>query len=199
MAMSMLMSTLLNSATLASASTSAFCMQKKFLEQLRHQFSFSSTFLTKASFFSLFSTPKHFSSRPAITATAETTTRVTADDFSGSAGFLGIGIMGSPMVENLIQAGYVDVSTVDSTRSKLVSSHIKAIGALFLEAPVLGSKKPAEDGQLIFLIVTRHCMTKWVPFQTSCESMMASFAEGLLLSKTTGLDPSVLVEVYLIG
>ncbi|OMO66271.1 6-phosphogluconate dehydrogenase, NADP-binding protein [Corchorus olitorius] len=47
--------------------------------------------------------------------------------------------------------GYVDVSTVDVSTSKLINEHIKATGALFLEAPVSGSKKPAEDGQLIFL------------------------------------------------
>ncbi|KEH39511.1 glyoxylate/succinic semialdehyde reductase [Medicago truncatula] len=47
--------------------------------------------------------------------------------------------------------GYVDVSTVDVDTSKLINGHIKSTGALFLEAPVSGSKKPAEDGQLIFL------------------------------------------------
>ncbi|CAA6675115.1 unnamed protein product [Spirodela intermedia] len=47
--------------------------------------------------------------------------------------------------------GYVDASTVDAATSKLISKHIKDKGALFLEAPVSGSKKPAEDGQLIFL------------------------------------------------
>nr|GMC77454.1 glyoxylate/succinic semialdehyde reductase 2, chloroplastic [Ipomoea batatas] len=88
-------------------------------------------------------------------------------------GFLGLGIMGSPMAQNLIKVGcdvtvwnrtkskcdllislganYVDVSTVDGSTSKLINKHIKATGALFLEAPVSGSKKPAEDGQLIFL------------------------------------------------
>ncbi|MCH82560.1 glyoxylate/succinic semialdehyde reductase, partial [Trifolium medium] len=47
--------------------------------------------------------------------------------------------------------GYVDVSTVDVDTSKLINGKIKSTGALFLEAPVSGSKKPAEDGQLIFL------------------------------------------------
>nr|XP_029153474.1 uncharacterized protein LOC114924098 [Arachis hypogaea] len=47
--------------------------------------------------------------------------------------------------------GYVNVSTVDVDTSKLISERIKSTGALFLEAPVSGSKKPAEDGQLIFL------------------------------------------------
>ncbi|PWA58310.1 glyoxylate reductase 2 [Artemisia annua] len=47
--------------------------------------------------------------------------------------------------------GYVDVSTVDGPTSKLINEQIKETGALFLEAPVSGSKKPAENGQLIFL------------------------------------------------
>ncbi|KAM0017515.1 putative 6-phosphogluconate dehydrogenase, NADP-binding, NAD(P)-binding domain superfamily [Helianthus debilis subsp. tardiflorus] len=47
--------------------------------------------------------------------------------------------------------GYVDVSTVDGPTSKLINGQITETGALFLEAPVSGSKKPAEDGQLIFL------------------------------------------------
>ncbi|GMP35133.1 hypothetical protein CsSME_00007705 [Camellia sinensis var. sinensis] len=46
---------------------------------------------------------------------------------------------------------YIDVSTVDGATSKLIGTKIKDTGALFLEAPVSGSKKPAEDGQLIFL------------------------------------------------
>nr|CAB3473348.1 unnamed protein product [Digitaria exilis] len=47
--------------------------------------------------------------------------------------------------------GYVDVSTVDGATSKLIGEHITSTGASFLEAPVSGSKKPAEDGLLIFL------------------------------------------------
>ncbi|CAI8611763.1 unnamed protein product [Vicia faba] len=47
--------------------------------------------------------------------------------------------------------GYVDVSIVDADTSRLINGHIKSTRALFLEAPVLGSKNPIEDGQLIFL------------------------------------------------
>lgn len=201
-------------------------------------------------------------------------------------GFLGLGIMGSPMAQNLIKAGcnvtvwnrtkskcdplislgaeykpspqevaascdvtfsmladpesavdvacgkhgaasgmcsgkgYVDISTVDGTTSKLIHEHIKAAGASFLEAPVSGSKKPAEDGQLIFLTggdkplyekvsplldimgksrfylgdVGNGAAMKLV-INMVMGSMMASFSEGLLLSEKVGLDPSVLVEV----
>ncbi|KAL0694733.1 hypothetical protein Bca4012_061913 [Brassica carinata] len=151
---------------------------------------------------------------------------------SVSIGFLGMGIMGSPMAQNLLKAGYksspeevtaacdltfamladpesaidvacgkngavsgissgkgyVDVSTVDAASSILISKQIKDTGALFLEAPVSGSKKPAEDGQLIFL-------TADSPVSFNLGSMMASFAEGILLSQKVGLDPNVMVEV----
>ncbi|XP_024027911.1 glyoxylate/succinic semialdehyde reductase 2, chloroplastic isoform X1 [Morus notabilis] len=209
-----------------------------------------------------------------------------ADKLPANIGFLGIGIMGSPMTQNLIKAGcdvtvwnrtkskcdplislgakyksspeevaascdvtfamlsdpesavdvacgkhgaasgmssgkgYVDVSTVDGATSKLISQHIKSTGALFLEAPVSGSKKPAEEGQLIFLTAGDKSLYETVgPFldimgksrfylgdvgngaamklvvNMVMGSMMASFAEGLLLSEKAGLDPSVLVEV----
>lgn len=116
--------------------------------------------------------------------------------------------------------GYVDVSTVDAATSKLICKHIKQTGASFLEAPVSGSKKPAEDGQLIFLTAgDAHLYETAAPFldimgksrfylgevgngaamklvvNMIMGSMMASFSEGLLLSEKVGLDPNVLVEV----
>ncbi|XP_039064957.1 glyoxylate/succinic semialdehyde reductase 2, chloroplastic [Hibiscus syriacus] len=208
------------------------------------------------------------------------------DKFTGRVGFLGLGIMGSPMAQNLIKAGcdvtvwnrtkskcdplislgakhgsspeevaancdvtfsmladpesaidvacgkngavsgmgpgkgYVDVSTVDVATAKLISGHIKATGASFLEAPVSGSKKPAEDGQLIFLTAGDRALYDSVAslldimgksrfylgevgngaamklvVNMIMGSMMASFSEGILLSKKVGLDPNVLVEV----
>eukprot|EP00775_Hariotina_reticulata_P007101 gene7101-7314_t len=47
--------------------------------------------------------------------------------------------------------GYVDVSTVDPATSAAVAAAVRSTGALFLEAPVSGSKGPAEQGTLIFL------------------------------------------------
>ncbi|XP_058193928.1 glyoxylate/succinic semialdehyde reductase 2, chloroplastic isoform X2 [Rhododendron vialii] len=116
--------------------------------------------------------------------------------------------------------GYVDVSTVDGATSKLIGTRIKATGALFLEAPVSGSKKPAEDGQLIFLTAGDRSLFETVAplldimgksrfflgdvgngaamklvVNMIMGSMMASFSEGLLLSERVGLDPKVLVEV----
>nr|GME02271.1 glyoxylate/succinic semialdehyde reductase 2, chloroplastic [Ipomoea batatas] len=165
-----------------------------------------------------------------------------ADESPKRIGFLGLGIMGSPMAQNLIKVGcdvtvwnrtkskcdllislganYVDVSTVDGSTSKLINKHIKATGALFLEAPVSGSKKPAEDGQLIFLTAGDRPLYDMVASELDVMgksrfylgevgngaamklvvnmimgSMMASFSEGLILSEKVGLDPSVLVEV----
>ena len=47
--------------------------------------------------------------------------------------------------------GYVDVSTVDDATSQAVADAVRKAGGLFLEAPVSGSKGPAEQGKLIFL------------------------------------------------
>ncbi|GAV90833.1 NAP domain-containing protein/NAD_binding_2 domain-containing protein [Cephalotus follicularis] len=208
------------------------------------------------------------------------------DEFPARVGFLGLGIMGAPMAENLLKAGcdvtvwnrtkskcdplinlgakyrsspeevaafcsvtfamladpesavevacgkhgavsgmgsgkgYVDVSTVDGPTSKLISEHFKATGASFLEAPVSGSKKPAEEGQLIFLTAGDKALYETVSplldimgksrfylgdvgngaamklvVNMIMGSMMASFSEGLVLGEKLGLDPSVLVEV----
>jgi len=46
---------------------------------------------------------------------------------------------------------YIDCSTVDEACSKKIGEAVTAAGGRFLEAPVSGSKKPAADGQLIFL------------------------------------------------
>nr|KYP58389.1 Putative oxidoreductase GLYR1 [Cajanus cajan] len=116
--------------------------------------------------------------------------------------------------------GYVDVSTVDGDTSKLISAQINSTGALFLEAPVSGSKKPAEDGQLIFLTAGDKALYETVGslldimgkskfylgdvgngaamklvVNMIMGSMMASFSEGLLLCEKVGLDPDVLVKV----
>ncbi|KAK9858016.1 hypothetical protein WJX84_011123, partial [Apatococcus fuscideae] len=47
--------------------------------------------------------------------------------------------------------GYVDASTVDAGTAKKISEAVRATGAEYLEAPVSGSKQPAEQGTLIFL------------------------------------------------
>lgn len=116
--------------------------------------------------------------------------------------------------------GYIDVSTVDAATSKMISAAIKETGARFLEAPVSGSKKPAEDGQLIFLTAGDKPLFDLVaPYldimgkskfylgevgnasalklvvNMILGSTMASFAEGLNLIEKVGVDPKFLVEV----
>lgn len=46
---------------------------------------------------------------------------------------------------------YIDVSTVDPVTAIRIAEAVKVKGGRFLEAPVSGSKKPAEDGTLVFL------------------------------------------------
>ncbi|KAH9554676.1 hypothetical protein CY35_08G075900 [Sphagnum magellanicum] len=116
--------------------------------------------------------------------------------------------------------GYVDVSTVDGDTFKAIYKAVQAKGSDFLEAPVSGSKKPAEDGTLIFLTAgDKSLYDKVVPFldvmgksqfylgevgngaamklvvNMIMGSMMASFSEGLVLGKKVGLDPATIVEV----
>jgi glyoxylate/succinic semialdehyde reductase len=55
------------------------------------------------------------------------------------------------MVCNCAGKGYIDVSTVDAGTAQQVAEAIRGAGARYLEAPVSGSKQPAEKGQLIFL------------------------------------------------
>ncbi|KAG6551784.1 hypothetical protein Mapa_006601 [Marchantia paleacea] len=116
--------------------------------------------------------------------------------------------------------GYVDVSTVDAETSKAIAEAVRATGAQFLEAPVSGSKKPAEDGALIFLTagdralyeeasaildvmgkskfylgdVGKGAAMKLV-VNMVMGSMMASFSEGLVLGEKVGLDPETIVQV----
>lgn len=47
--------------------------------------------------------------------------------------------------------GYVDMSTVDPHTARRIATAVTAAGGRFLEAPVSGSKQPAEEGKLIFM------------------------------------------------
>ncbi|KXZ52284.1 hypothetical protein GPECTOR_10g916 [Gonium pectorale] len=103
--------------------------------------------------------------------------------------------------------GYVDVSTVDAGTSQAVAAAVRAAGGAFLEAPVSGSKGPAEQGKLIFLTAGDEALYHAVAapldamgkarFFLGAEgaganmklvvnmvmgSMMTSFAEGLALA-----------------
>jgi 3-hydroxyisobutyrate dehydrogenase-like beta-hydroxyacid dehydrogenase len=45
----------------------------------------------------------------------------------------------------------VDMSTVDAMTARRVDEHVRAHGGSFLDAPVSGTRKPAEDGTLVIM------------------------------------------------
>ena len=120
--------------------------------------------------------------------------------------------------------GYVDVSTVEAKTSSGIAAIVRSTGAEFLEAPVSGSKKPAEDGALIFLCAGDEALYGrcQAPLETMGKahfflgevgqgakmklvvnmimgSMMGAFAEGLTLSEKCDLDPDTLLQVISLG
>lgn len=119
---------------------------------------------------------------------------------------------------------YIDMSTVDADTSIKISEGIISKGGRFLEGPVSGSKKPAEDGQLIILAggekglydeaipifdvlgkksfylgqVGNGAKMKLV-VNMIMGSMMNAFSEGLELTESSGLDPLTLLDVLDLG
>uniref|UniRef100_A0A804NSA7 Glyoxylate/succinic semialdehyde reductase 1 n=1 Tax=Zea mays TaxID=4577 RepID=A0A804NSA7_MAIZE len=104
--------------------------------------------------------------------------------------------------------GYVDMSTVDAATSTKISEAVKQKGGAFLEAPVSGSKKPAEDGQLVILAagdksfflgeIGNGAKMKLV-VNMVMGSMMNSLSEGLCLADKSGLSPQTLLDVLDLG
>lgn len=116
--------------------------------------------------------------------------------------------------------GYVDASTVDAGTAQQVSQIVKEAGSSYLEAPVSGSKQPAEQGTLIFLCggdqalfdkagplldvmgkaklflgnVGNGANMKLV-VNMIMGAFMVSSAEGLELAKGVGLKEEDLIEV----
>lgn len=116
--------------------------------------------------------------------------------------------------------GYLDMSTVDadtSTKSALLA-HEK--GAFFLEAPVAGSRKPAEDATLtimaagdrelydsslpvlekmgkkiMFLGETGNAARMKLANNLVMAGMLTALSEGIALAAGSGLDTSQLLEV----
>lgn len=116
--------------------------------------------------------------------------------------------------------GYVDMSTVDPGTSKRISEKLISAGARYLEAPVSGSKKPAEDGTLVILSAgdrTLHdealpCFEKMgkkivylgetgngakmkLVVNMIMGTMITAFSEGLALAAKSGLSSQDLLEV----
>ncbi len=120
--------------------------------------------------------------------------------------------------------GYVDMSTVDETTSRRISEVVTAAGGRFLEAPVSGTKKPAEDGTLIILASGDEGLYREIAplldimgkkrlflgevgngarmkliVNMIMGGMMTSFCEGLALGAKGGLDGADILDVLAVG
>ena len=116
--------------------------------------------------------------------------------------------------------GYLDMSTVDADTSMKSDMLAKEKGALFLEAPVAGSRKPAEDATLTIMaagdrelydssLPVLEKMGKKIMFlgETGKAArmklannlvmcgMLTALSEGIALATGSGLDTSQLLEV----
>jgi 3-hydroxyisobutyrate dehydrogenase-like beta-hydroxyacid dehydrogenase len=116
--------------------------------------------------------------------------------------------------------GYVDMSTVDAATSHESARLAHQKGALFLEAPVAGSRKPAEDATLTIMTAgDRHLYDTALPVLEKmgkkilflgetgkaahmklannlvmCGALTA-LSEGIALAAGSGIDPEQLLEV----
>ncbi len=120
--------------------------------------------------------------------------------------------------------GYVDMSTVDDETSRAIAEEIVRCGGRFLEAPVSGTKKPAEDGTLVILaagdqelyresIAAFEAMGKKHLFLGEVGNgarmklvvnlilgdVMAALSEGMALGKKAGLSGEQLLEILEAG
>lgn len=120
--------------------------------------------------------------------------------------------------------GYVDISTVDPATAVRIAEAVQQKGGRFLEAPVSGSKKPAEEGTLVFLCAGDESLyrdaapalqlmgKKSFYFQKVGQgaqmklvinmimgTMMTAFAEGLSLGNKVGLSSADILEVLTQG
>lgn len=116
--------------------------------------------------------------------------------------------------------GYIDMSTIDVATSQRIEEVITIQGGKYLESPVLGSKKPAEDGTLVILTagdfslheaalpafqvmgkksvflghVGQAATTKLI-LNSIMGAMMTAFAEGITLAEKAGLDIPDLLDI----
>lgn len=116
--------------------------------------------------------------------------------------------------------GYVDMSTVDAETSIESARLTHEAGALFLEAPVAGSRKPAEDATLtimaagdrslydsslpvletmgrkvLYLGETGNAARMKLANNLVMGGMLTALCEGLALASGSGLDTDQLLEV----
>ncbi|MFN2370505.1 MAG: NAD(P)-dependent oxidoreductase [Candidatus Krumholzibacteriia bacterium] len=121
-------------------------------------------------------------------------------------------------------AGYVDMSTVDAATSRAIGAAVSAAQGRFLEAPVSGSKGPAEQGTLVilaagdrslheeagpaleamgrirlFLGETGQGARLKLVVNMVMGGMMTAFSEGLALAQRAGLEPDDLLAALAAG
>jgi 3-hydroxyisobutyrate dehydrogenase-like beta-hydroxyacid dehydrogenase len=131
-------------------------------------------------------------------------------------------VLGPDGVADGIKSGavYMDMSTVSPSTSRKLAGAVSAKHAEFIDAPVVGSKGPATEGQLVILAgglpttlervrPLLNAMGKTVvhaggvgagsTLKLATNLMLAhlagGFAEGLLLLQRAGLDPKRYLEV----
>ncbi|MCX7983170.1 MAG: NAD(P)-dependent oxidoreductase [Syntrophales bacterium] len=109
--------------------------------------------------------------------------------------------------------GYIEMSTIDPGTARRIADAVTKAGGRFLEAPVSGSKKPAEEGTLIIMAAGDRSLYDEVEkafgmmgkmslylgevgrgaqmklcVNLVMGGMMAAFCEGLALASRIGLD-----------
>jgi glyoxylate/succinic semialdehyde reductase len=120
---------------------------------------------------------------------------------------------------------YVDMSTVDAETSAAVGRAVEQAGGLFLEAPVSGSKGPAQQGQLVvmaagsaevfaaaepyFAVMSKRALHLSDAVGAAARmklvvngvmgAMMAAFGEGMALAEASDLKHEDLVEILGLG
>jgi len=119
---------------------------------------------------------------------------------------------------------YVDFSTVDPETARRIGAAVEARGGRFLEAPVSGSRKPAEDGTLVILAggdrtlfdevlpafqvlgkkhlylgATGNGAAMKIAVNMVMGEMMVALCEGLALANRAGLAPADLLDVLAAG
>jgi 3-hydroxyisobutyrate dehydrogenase-like beta-hydroxyacid dehydrogenase len=116
--------------------------------------------------------------------------------------------------------GYIDMSTVDDITARMINAAVSKAGGRFVEAPVSGTKKPAEDGTLIILAAgdpslyeeakpAFEKMGKMCPYlgdvgqaarmklvvNMVMGGMMTAFCEGMALGRKGGLEGAQILEI----
>lgn len=131
-------------------------------------------------------------------------------------------LFGADGVLEGVGAGHdlVDMSTVDDATSRETAAAVHERGGHFVEAPVSGTKKPAEDGTLVILAAgdrdlydaaqpafdamgkiafylgeTGNGSRMKLAVNAVMGGMMAAFAEGVALAEKAGLPGETVLEV----